>query len=55
MTAALSEAQQQGEDVDGAGRLLGLFGTRRSSFGPGHSKLLGHWRGEAQDEVRHAP
>lgn len=46
VTAALSEAQQQRQDVDGAGRLLGLLGTRHSRVSLGHTKLLGHWGGK---------
>lgn len=45
VTAALSEAQQQGQNVDGAGRLLGLLGTCYSRVSLGHTKLLGYWGG----------
>lgn len=48
VTAALSQAQQQGQDVEGAGRLLGLLGVWQSSVSLGHTKLLGHWREDTQ-------
>lgn len=44
VTAALSEAQQQGQDVDGAGRLLRLLRARQSRISLGHAKLLSYWR-----------
>lgn len=46
VTAGLPEAQQQRQDVDSAGRLLGLLGTRRSRVRLGHAELLGHWGGK---------
>lgn len=55
MTAALSEAQQQRQDVDGARRLLGLLGTRRSSVSLGHTKLLGNWGGKTNRVSIHTP
>lgn len=53
VTAALSEAQQQRQDVDGARRLLGLLGTRHSRVSLGHTKLLGHWGGKTNRVSAH--
>lgn len=44
VAAALSEAQQQRQDVDGAGGLLGLLGARHSRVGLGQTKFLSHCR-----------
>lgn len=43
MAAALPEAQQQRQDVDGAGGLLGLLGAR-SGVSLGQTELLSHCR-----------
>lgn len=43
VTAALTEAQQQRQDVDGAGGLGGLLGP--SGISLGQTKLLGHCEG----------
>lgn len=42
MTAALSKAQQQRQDVDGAGGLRWLLGGGRGRVSLGHTKLLSH-------------
>lgn len=44
MAATLSEAQQQRQDVDGAGGLLGLLGARCSRVILGQAELLSHCR-----------
>lgn len=46
MAATLSEAQQQRQDVDGAGGLLRLLGARGSRSSLGQTKLLSHCRRE---------
>lgn len=46
VTATLSEAQQQRQDVHSAGCLLGLLGARHNRITLGNTKLLSHWRGK---------
>lgn len=58
VAATLSEAQQQRQDVDGAGGLLRLLGARRSRSSLGQTKLLSHCRREkhmhSSDQATHS-
>lgn len=58
MAATLSEAQQQRQDVDGAGGLLRLLGARRSRSSLGQTELLSHCRREkhmhSSDQATHS-
>lgn len=57
MAATLPEAQQQRQDVDGAGGLLRLLGARRSRSSLGQTKLLSHCREKhmhSSDQATHS-